>query len=211
MDGGIRQIYIKNPVVTKTRRKRKTKETTDTIPTKVQAHVIKGGQSQGQSQVQSQIKGGQSQVQAQIKGGQSQVQAHGLTNPSTWLSYPSNLVPPVIRPVGGMQPSPNTEIKNVKVELKKKTTPKRVHLNQKKTVLSKKQTKKVRKITLGISTFHKRITRAKKLHKKVKELSLDKLKEKLVKDGLIKSTSKAPESVLRQIASDSEVVSKRAL
>ena len=37
------------------------------------------------------------------------------------------------------------------------------------------------------------------------------LKEKLIKNGLIKSTSKAPDSVLRQIASDAEVVAKKAL
>ena len=102
--------------------------------------------------------------------------------------------------------------KIVKVELKKKINPKKVHLNPKKEAPKlKKQTKKIRKVTFGVSTFHKRITRAKKLHKIVKELPLDKLKEKLIKDGLIKSTSKAPESILRQIASDSEVVSKRAL
>jgi hypothetical protein len=55
------------------------------------------------------------------------------------------------------------------------------------------------------------MTRAKKLHKSIKEMPIDKVKENLVKKGLIKSTSKAPESVLRQIASDAEVVAKKAL
>jgi len=134
------------------------------------------------------------------------------------LKYPIGI--PQIRPVPSHTLHINNTIntsdqhggKNVKVELKKKINPKKVHLNPKKEAPKlKKHTKKIRKVTLGVSTFHKRITRAKKLHKTVKELPLDKLKEKLIKDGLIKSTSKAPESILRQIASDSEVVSKRAL
>lgn len=136
-----------------------------------------------------------------------------VTDPSTWLTYPSTMKPVnILHP-----PNPSLKIggakdtKHIRVELKKREIPKRVHLNQKKDPKIKKHTKKVRKITIGISTLHKRITRAKKLHKSVKDLPLDKLKEKLIKDGLIKATSKAPESVLRQILSDSEVVHKRAL
>ena len=141
------------------------------------------------------------------------------TNSNTWLKYPSAApVPPQIHATPSHIPSyasvENTVQqggKNVKVELKKKISAKKVHLNPKKDPTVKKQTKKVRKITLGMKTFHRRITRAKKLHKTVKEIPLDKLKEKLIKDGLIKSTSKAPESILRQIASDAEVVAKKAL
>ena len=150
-----------------------------------------------------------------VKGVESDSLGSASTNPDTWLKYPAGApVPPAIQP---SQPSPGllqggkSDTKQFKVELKKKIAPKKVHLNPKKDIKTKKQTKKVRKFTLGISTFHKRITRAKKLHKKVKELSLENLKEKLIKEGLIKSTSKAPESVLRQIASDAEVVSKKAL
>jgi len=166
----------------------------DSKPTRKRAKKIKGGECGTEEPKQEQVK--------QSAGSQP---AYASPDPSSWLTYPSNLVPPQITPqMGG-------DVKHIKVELKKKTMPKRVHLNQKKTAPSKKQTKKVRKVTLGVSTFHKRITRAKKLHKKVKELPLDKLKEKLVKDGLIKATSKAPESVLRQIASDAAVVNKRAL
>lgn len=144
------------------------------------------------------------------------------TNPSSWLKYPDNTpVSPQVNRInyvykGGKQDVyDKKDTRQVKVELKKKTTSKKVHLNPKtvpKTVPKlKKHTKKVRKFILGISKFHKRITRAKKVHKKIKELPLDKLKEKLIKDGLIKSTSKAPESVLRQIANDTEIVNKRAL
>ena len=42
-------------------------------------------------------------------------------------------------------------------------------------------------------------------------MSIDALKDKLVKGGLIKANSKAPEGVLRQIARDAEVVAKKAL
>jgi hypothetical protein len=49
------------------------------------------------------------------------------------------------------------------------------------------------------------------MHKKVKEMPLDKLKEELLKKKLIKSTSKAPESVLRQIATDAQIVEGKAL
>ena len=42
-------------------------------------------------------------------------------------------------------------------------------------------------------------------------MPIEVLKEKLVKGGLIKPTSKAPESVLRQIAADAAVVKNKAL
>jgi hypothetical protein len=156
-------------------------------------------------------------------------------NTNTWLKYPQNApVPPVMKSF--VQPShvpaspdkvaaPTGQYavqqggnKQIKVELKKKTNTKKVQLQPKKAevpkahVASKKiHTKKIRKVTLGVSSLHKRMTRAKRLHKNIKEMPIDKLKEHLVKKGLIKTTSKAPESVLRQIASDAEVVAKKAL
>jgi len=137
---------------------------------------------------------------------------------SNWLRYPQGPVPPKVNEAytGGKhdkekEKEKDTE-KQVKVELKKKITFKKVHLNPKtKPKINSKKIKKSRKFVLGLSTFHKRITRAKKACKKINELPLDKLKEKLIKDGLIKSTSKAPESVLRQIANDAAIVNKRAL
>ncbi len=148
-------------------------------------------------------------------------------NSNTWLKYPTNApVPPQINSVPSYVPrSPDMSAapiqaggkdhKNIRVELKKKGITKKVHLNPKKSEVLKQgkkhQTKKARKVTLGVSTLHKRITRAKKLHKNVKEMPLDALKAKLIKGGLIKPNSKAPESVLRQIAGDAEVVAKKAL
>lgn len=104
--------------------------------------------------------------------------------------------------------------RQIKVELKKKHTAKKVQLQPKKTEAPKpvkSKTRKARRVLLGVKSLHKRMTHAKKMHKTVSEMPLDKLKEELVKKKLIKPTSKAPESVLRQIAADAQIVSKNAL
>jgi len=174
-----------------------------------------------------------------VKGVESPLsvaQAAGSPNSNTWLKPITNPMPPQIRPtpshtpviapvntVPQPQPQPQQQqqqlqqggaTKHIRVELKKKSDSKKVHLNPKKPekhVSKKHQTKKARKITLGVVSLHKRITHAKKLHKKVKEMPIEVLKEKLVKAGLIKPSSKAPESVLRQIAADAAVVKNKAL
>lgn len=163
------------------------------------------------------------------------------SNSNSWLKYPVGApVPPKINfapepshipsspdrsaaptaqyaQAGGSKhsDSKHSDQKHIKVELKKKTTAKKVHLNPKKADApkhsKKHQTRKVRKVTLGVSSLHKRITRAKKLHRKVKDMSIEALKEKLIKGGLIKANSKAPDNVLRQIAADAEVVKNKAL
>lgn len=158
------------------------------------------------------------------------------SNSNTWLKYPQGApVPSVINILPSHIPStPNhssaptgqyavtggakqTDTKHIKVELKKKTSAKKVHLNPKKIdapkaqLTKKHQTRKVRKVSLGISNLHRRLTRAKKLHKNIKEMPIEKLKDKLIKGGLIKANSKAPEAILRTIAADAEVVSKKAL
>jgi hypothetical protein len=142
-------------------------------------------------------------------------------NPSGWLNSPIP-APPRIMPAPSSQPVSQQQQsggastdKHIRVELKKHTTPKRVHLNPKKSdapkVLKKDKTRKNRKVTVGVSSLHRRMTHAKKLRDRVKDMPIDKLKEELIKSKLIKPTSKAPESVLRQIASDAEVVAKKAL
>jgi len=157
-------------------------------------------------------------------------------NSNTWLKPITNPMPPqihpfpsripviqVISPAPTPTPIPTPKVdtvqqggatKNIRVELKKKIATKKVLLNPKKPekhISKKHQTKKARKITLGVVSLHKRITHAKKLHKKVKEMPIETLKEKLIKAGLIKPSSKAPESVLRQIAADAAVVKNKAL
>jgi len=102
-----------------------------------------------------------------------------------------------------------------KVELRKGVMSKKVQLHSKKVVVPAKpalqQKKKTRKIILGLVSLQKRQTRAKKISEKMKEMPLDKLKKQLVEQGLIKPGSKAPESVLRQIAADSQIVGGNGL
>lgn len=97
--------------------------------------------------------------------------------------------------------------KNIRVELKKKTETKSVCLRPKTdTQMKKAHTKRRSKVVLGLCSLRKRITRAKHIHRNIKNMPLDKLKEELIKKNLIRPTSKAPESVLRQIARDSRIV-----
>jgi hypothetical protein len=162
---------------------------------------------------------------------QSYAASAASPNPNTWLKYPVNSpVPPTIQPqirnISVSTPPPQAlnppsqtggNTKQIRVELKKKTATKKVHLQPKKveapktTSLKKHQTKKSRKVTLGVSSLHKRMIRAKKMTKKAKDMPIEKLKEHLIKHKLIKHTSKAPESVLRQIAADSQIVAGKAL
>lgn len=104
-----------------------------------------------------------------------------------------------------------------KVELRKPSAHRKVLLNPKKYKTSTgahaapNKTRKSRKITLGLSTLHKRVTRAKKIREQVKEIPLADLRKELVKRGLIKESSKAPESILRQIAADAQIVAGKGL
>jgi hypothetical protein len=95
-----------------------------------------------------------------------------------------------------------------KIKLTKPTEPKKVHLHPKKdgkpSPLVKK--KKTRKIMLGLVSLKKRQTRAHKISQKIKEMPLDKLRAHLIAKQLIKPTSKAPESILRQIAADTQIM-----
>ena len=100
-----------------------------------------------------------------------------------------------------------------KVELRKSTQPKKVHLHSKKTVAFAKSTpkRKTRKIVLGLVALANRQTRAKKISQRMKEMPIDRLKKQLVEQGLIKVGSKAPESILRQIAADAQIVGGNGL
>ena len=125
---------------------------------------------------------------------------------------------PTLAPAPTQAPTPLVGgAKSIKVELKKRPTAKKVHLHPKKTdapktpLVKKTLTRKARKISLGISALHMKMKSAKKTHKRMKEMPLDKLKEELIKKKLIKPTSKAPEGVLRQIAADAQVLEDKAL
>lgn len=104
--------------------------------------------------------------------------------------------------------------RKISVELKKKLLSKKVTLNPKKQDVAPKQpphTKKARKFVLGISSMHKRVTRAKKIHHTLEQMPLEQLRKELIASKLIKPTSKAPEAILRQIAKDSQLVGKKIL
>jgi hypothetical protein len=119
---------------------------------------------------------------------------------------------------GGTTTHPTRE---VKVHLKPRhsggpASSRKVHLKAKKTVAEASQKKlksrhKTRKITLGLVSLAKRQTRAKKIKQKVAEMPLSELRTQLVKKGLIKEHSKAPESILRQIAADAQIVGGKGL
>jgi len=156
------------------------------------------------------------QVQG-VSSTQSYATSSASPEPKTWLKYPEHApIPPTIKPVINTSQTGGT-IKHIKVELKKKLHTKKVHLRPKKVEApkslphKKSQTKKSRKVTVGVSTLHKRIIKANKLTKKAKDMPIEKLKEQLIQKKLIKSTSKAPESVLRQIAADAQIVAGKAL
>jgi hypothetical protein len=117
-------------------------------------------------------------------------------------------VPPTVPTLVGQ----NGGTKIIKVELKRKTAKKHVKLHPKKDGIKKlAMSKKARKVSIGLLSLHKRVRRAQKTQKKVKAMSLEDLKKELIAKKLIKATSKAPESVLRQIAADSRIMEKRAL
>jgi hypothetical protein len=92
------------------------------------------------------------------------------------------------------------------IQLHKKTQSAKVKLHSKKVEVKKHLTKKNRKIILGLVGLKKRQTKASKIKQSIKEMPLEDLKKQLVTKGLIKVGSKAPESILRQIAADSQIV-----
>ena len=166
-----------------------------------------------------------------VKGVETQPTAAttaGSPDPAKWLHAPA-MVPPRIVPHPSVVPATPAQsgaptnqymtggVKHIKVELQKKAATKKVQLHPKKAEAvkhssqKKNQTRRARKITLGVSSLHKRMTRAKKMHKKVKEMPLEELKKQMIAKKLIKPTSKAPESVLRQIAADAQIVAGKAL
>ena len=123
---------------------------------------------------------------------------------------PNSIQTPLLQPQ--QQQLQQGGVKQIKVELKKKHQSKKVKLHPKREISKVNgQIKKTRKFVLGVSSFHKRMKRAKKMQHTVKAMPIDKLREQLINAKLIKKTSKAPESILRQIAEDSQLVGKHIL
>lgn len=135
--------------------------------------------------------------------------------PASSPASPASLSAPASSASLPASPTQEGGSKLIRVELKKRTTAKKVHLQPKKVeakLHGKKQaTKKARRVLLGISGLHKRMARAKKMTRKVKEMPLAQLREHLIQKKLIKPTSKAPESILRQMAADAQIVASKSL
>ena len=110
-------------------------------------------------------------------------------------------------PLGG-QGQASMQLGGKTIQLHKKAEGAKVKLHSKKVEVKKHPslTKKNRKIILGLVGLKKRQTKASKIKQSVKEMPLEDLKKHLVAKGLIKTGSKAPESILRQIAADSQIV-----
>lgn len=111
-------------------------------------------------------------------------------------------------------PSPNTKVllggkkpHRVKVLLtKKRHAPQAAEPSP-----ALKAHKPARKIQLGVGAIKKNVTRAKRITKVAKTLPIETIRAELVKAGIIKESSKAPESVLRQMYADAKTVSTRSL
>ena len=76
---------------------------------------------------------------------------------------------------------------------------------------SGKTRKMAKKIRMSLNGFGKRVTRANSIRVEAKKSSVEDLKKTLVEAKLIKTGSKAPESVLRQMYSDYMMLKNRAL
>lgn len=68
---------------------------------------------------------------------------------------------------------------------------------------------KTRKVVLN--SFHKRVNKTRHAISQAKELPIENIRAVLIDKKLIKPNSKAPESILRQIYSDSLIVAKKTL
>lgn len=71
--------------------------------------------------------------------------------------------------------------------------------------------KPARKIQVGLGAMKKNVTRAKRITRSAKTLPIETIRAELVKAGIIKESSKAPEGVLRQMYADAKTVSTRSL
>lgn len=112
--------------------------------------------------------------------------------------------------------------KDVKVILApKKKTAKVVLSKSKKKVIqavalaaatvANKTRKVAKKIRMSISSLSNRMTRAHKIRKESKEMKIEEIKKVLKQANLIKESTKAPDSILRQMYADYLLLKNRAL
>jgi hypothetical protein len=89
--------------------------------------------------------------------------------------------------------------KKSKISLK---APKKLHINP------SAITRKVRKIKVGVKGLKTRLNRAKKAHAHAQTIPIASIKQRLVKAGVIKGTTKAPDHMLRTMYADLLVTKK---
>jgi hypothetical protein len=81
-----------------------------------------------------------------------------------------------------------------------------------KTISGKNKTLKVaRRIRMNVDGLTRKMNRAKTIKKESEKMPMDTMKKELVSVGLIKLESKAPDSILRQMYSDFQMLKQRAL
>lgn len=110
-------------------------------------------------------------------------------------------------PENNIKPEQKREIK---VELKKRI-PKIFSLKPKKRQLQEHRKTKKNKITLGVYSLKKKLTKSNKLKDKINKMPINELRKELIFHGIIKAGSKAPEHILRRIAIDSNLIGTNLL
>jgi hypothetical protein len=74
-----------------------------------------------------------------------------------------------------------------------------------------RKTRKAKRIHISLSGLSKKMTRAKKIRGDASHKSVDEIRKILLKAGLIKAESKAPDAILRQMYVDFMTLKNRAL
>ena len=114
--------------------------------------------------------------------------------------------------VGAIAPSvASSSVGGAKVVLAKSRKKSSVILTGPKPVASSSHRKTAKKVHVNLKGLTRKVHKAKKIQTSSGATSLTDIKTDLVKAGLIKAETKAPESVIRQIYSDLMVLKKRAL
>jgi hypothetical protein len=114
-------------------------------------------------------------------------------------------VGPIAPSLGG---APQAPPRVVLAKSRKKSS---VILGPKHAVKPTSQKKTAKKLNMNLKGLTRMVDRAKKIESRATETTVADIKTELVKAGLVKAETKAPESVLRQIYSDLMVLKKRAL
>jgi hypothetical protein len=78
-------------------------------------------------------------------------------------------------------------------------------------VATRNKTRKTKRINISLSGLTNKMTRANKIKKESKRMDIAVIKKVLVKAGLVKDTTKAPEGILRQMYEDYATIKNRAL